>query len=170
MTGQESSNTESRQLELREAITAFHSQLAMLVQSLGIVITADVLLLAYGFTQKLSAILLLASLLPIAMLVMFLEGMTVLVPITYVAIKLERSLSLHEAPFIETYAQSQQGVFPALFDGARDIDALKAQGFAPKIRLRSLLRDRKAALMVTASVVQLCIFVISITVYHYRFL
>ena len=118
MTSQGSSDAESRRLELREAITAFHSQLMMLVQSLGIVITADVLLLAYGFTQKLAAILLLASLLPIAMLVMFVETMTVLVPIVYVAIKLERSLSLHEAPFIETYAQSQQGVFPALFHGA----------------------------------------------------
>jgi len=95
MTGQGSSEPESRRLELREAITAFHSQLAMLVQALGIVITADALLLAYGFTQKLSIILLLASLLPIAMVVMFLETMTVLVPITYVAVKLERSLSLH---------------------------------------------------------------------------
>ena len=170
MTGQESSNAESRQLELREAITAFHSQLAMLVQALGIVITADALLLAYGFTQKLSAILLLASLLPIAMLVMFLETMTVLVPITYVAVKLERSLSLHEAPFIETYTQSRQGLFPLLFDGAKDIDALKDQGFTPKIPFRYLLRDRKTALLVAASIVQLCIFVISITVYHYRFL
>ena len=119
MTSQGSSDAESRRLELKEAITAFHSQLAMLVQSIGIVITADVLLLAYGFTQKLSAILLLASLLPVAMLIMFLETMTVLVPITYVAIKLERSLSLQEAPFIETYAQSQQGLFPTLFDGAK---------------------------------------------------
>ena len=170
MISQGSSDAESRRLELKEAITAFHSQLAMLVQSIGIVITADVLLLAYGFTQKLSAILLLASLLPIAMLIMFLETMTVLVPITYVAIKLERSLSLQEAPFIETYAQSQQGLFPTLFDGAKNVDALKAQGFAPKIPLQSLLKDRKTALLVAAFTAQLCIFVISVTVYHYRFL
>ena len=92
MTGQGLPDDESKRLELREAITAFHSQLAMLVQALGIVITADVVLLAYGFTQRRSAIFLLASLLPIAMLVMFLETMTFLVPITYVALKLERSL------------------------------------------------------------------------------
>jgi len=170
MTGQGSSDAESRRLELREAISAFHSQLAMLVQSLGIVITADVLLLAYGFTQRRSAILLLASLLPIAMLVMFLETMTILVPISYVAIKLERSLSLQEAPFIETYAQSRQGLFPTLLDGAKNLDDLKAQGFVPKIPLRSLLKDRKTALLVAAFVAQLCLFVISLTVYHYRFL
>ncbi|HEY1347394.1 MAG TPA: hypothetical protein VGF54_20595 [Streptosporangiaceae bacterium] len=170
MTGQGLPDDESKRLELREAITAFHSQLAMLVQALGIVITADVVLLAYGFTQRRSAIFLLASLLPIAMLVMFLETMTFLVPITYVALKLERSLSLHEAPFIGTYVQSRQGLFPTLFHGGENPDELKTQHFVPKIPFRALLKDRRSALLVASFVAQFCLFVISITVYHYRFL
>jgi lipoprotein signal peptidase len=64
-------DAESLRLELREAITAFQNQLTLMAQSIGLIITADTLLLAYGFVQKRSGILLLASLLPIVMLVVF---------------------------------------------------------------------------------------------------
>jgi hypothetical protein len=170
MAEQGPSDDESRRLELKEAISAFHSQHTTLVQSLGILVTADALLLAYGFAQRRSAIILLASLVPIAMLVMFLEAMTFLVPISYVAIKLERSLSLQEAPLIETYAQSRQGLLSTLLDGGKNLDNLKAQGFVPKIPLRSLLKDRRSTLIVAAFAGQLCIFVVTATVYHYQFL
>jgi hypothetical protein len=163
-------DAESLRLELREAITAYHGQLTLLGQSLGLIITADTLLLAYGFAQRRSGILLLGSLLPIAMLVMYIDFMRSLVPISYVAINLEKKLSLHDAPLIGTYARTRQGMLPVLLGGIGSSDELRARGFVPKIPLRFLLKDPKSLLLLCAFVAQLCIFVVSITAYNYRFM
>jgi hypothetical protein len=170
MAAPEPPDPESLRLELRETITAFHSQITFMTQALGIMITANVLLLAYGFAQRRSGILLLASLTPIAMLVLFIEVMTVLVPISYVAVELERKLQLRDAPLIGTYAQSRQGILPALLESIEDPDALKARGFIPRIPVRFLLKDRKSLLLLISFVVQFCLFMISVTVYHYQFM
>jgi hypothetical protein len=76
-------DAESLRLELQEAIITFRHQNAQLFQALGVIVTADAALLGYGFAQKLSVVLLVASLMPLAALSVYSTIMAWLVPICY---------------------------------------------------------------------------------------
>jgi len=102
MSNQHEADTESLRLELQESTTTFRHQIAILTQVFGIIATADSVLLAYGFTQRQSGILLVASVMPIIGLIMYSAIMTGLVPITYIGMRLERKLALHEESLITT--------------------------------------------------------------------
>ena len=157
-------------MELKEAITGFNAQISLIAQSLGFLIAADVILLGYGFAQRRSVILLLASLIPIAMFAVLVDLMTSMIPMSYVAINIERRLSLREAPLIGTYVKSCQGIIQAVLGDIESWDSLRVEGLVPRIRLRFLLRDRKTLLLLGAFIAQLCLFVVSITAYHYPFM
>jgi hypothetical protein len=166
----ESPDNESLRLELKEAITGFNAQISLIAQSLGFLIAADVLLLGYGFAQRRGVILLLASLLPIAMFAVLVDLMTSMIPMSYVAINLERRLSLRDTPLIGTYVKSCQGIIQAVLGDIDNWDHLRVEGLVPKIRFEFLLRDRKTLLLLGAFIVQLCLFAVSITAYHYQFM
>jgi hypothetical protein len=170
MTDTESPDTESLRLELKEAIAGFNAQLSLIAQSLGFLIAADVVILGYGFAQRRSIILLLASLIPIIMLVVLIDLMTSMIPMSYVAINLERRLSLQDWPLIGTYTKSCQGIIQAVLGDIENWDNLKVHGLVPRIRFRFLLNDRKTLLLLGAFFAQLCLFVVSTTVYHYQFM
>jgi len=166
----ESPDTESLRLELKEAITGFNAQLSLIAQSLGFMIAADVVLLGYGFAQRRSAILLLASLMPVIMFAVLIDLMTSIIPISYVAIRLEKKLSLQDSPLIGTYVKSCRGIIQAVLGDIENWNSLKVHRLAPVIQLRSLLNDRKTLLLFTAFIVQFCLFIVSITIYHYPFM
>jgi hypothetical protein len=105
---------ESLRLELQEAITTFRHQWAQLLQALGIIISADAILVSYGFSQKLSGVLLVASLMPLVALSAYATIMGSLVPICHVAISLEQKLSLHDVPFIGTWVKTRGDLQAAL--------------------------------------------------------
>lgn len=84
---------ESLRPELQEAITTFRHQLGLLIQVLGVVVTADSALIAYGFAQKKSGIFLAASLMPLATAIIYFAVITGLIPIAYVILRLEKRLS-----------------------------------------------------------------------------
>jgi hypothetical protein len=170
MAGPKSPDNESLRLELKEAITAFHAGITLMAQSLGILITANILLLAYGFSQRRSGILLIASLTPVAMFVLYIDILATLVPISYVAVTLEKKLSLQDAPLIGTYAKSRQGLVPALFSDIDKPEVLAARGFVPNIPFRFLVRDLKSLLILLSFVLQICLFAVSIIVFDYPFM
>ena len=163
-------DTESLRLELKEAITAFNAQLSLIAQSLGFLIAADVVLLGYGFAQRRSAIFLLACLLPVTMLIVLIELATSMMPMAYVATRLERKLLLQDAPLIGTYLKSCKGILRAAIGDIQHLNDIEAHGFVPRIRFRFLLNDGRAILAIAAFIVQFCIFIVSVTVYHYPFM
>jgi hypothetical protein len=170
MTDAAQPDTESLRLELKEAITAFNAQISLIAQSLGFIIAADVVLLGYGFSQRRSAIFLLTSLLPIAMLVVLIDLAASMMPMAYVATRLERKLLLQDAPLIGTYLKSCKGILRAAIGDVQHLDDLETHGFPPRIRFRFLLTDGRAILAFGAFIVQFCIFIVSVTVYHYPFM
>ena len=163
-------DAESLRLELQEAIATFRHQLALLMQAFGIIVTADSALVAYGFAQKKSGILLVASLMPLAFLVLFLEIITGLTPVAYVARRLERKLSLHGEPLITTWVLARDDIPSA---STEEMDKLAN----PKLRdsvVRSLslhvLKSRKSQALLGTFIVQFSIFWISVGLYHYHFM
>ena len=161
-------DAESLRLELQEAIASFRHQNVLLTQSFGIFVTANTLLLAYGFAQRKSGILFLASLLPLGLLFLAIELTTSLVPVTYVATRLEESLSLHEVPLVTTFIGTRHGILFSLLSSIEDSYDPKTHSFAKKMSSRLFLKNRQSRWLLWAFVVQLCLFIVSLTVYHYR--
>jgi len=159
---------ESLQLELQEAITTFRHQWAHLFQALGVIATADSLLLSYGFAQKLSSVLLLASLMPLAAWSTYVTIMTGLVPICYVAIRLEQKLSLHDVPFIGTWVKTRGDLPAALSDFAHleDLETLTTLN----VPSRYFRKNLTSLSFLAVFILQISLVVISIFGYHFRFM
>ncbi len=100
------SEAQSLRLELQEAIVTFRHQISLLVQISGFMATADSVLIAYGFSQRVSGILLVASAMPVIMLVSYVEVMHSTRPLIYVAMALEQKLQLRDAPLAALYAKT----------------------------------------------------------------
>ena len=170
MTDLQPPDAESLRLELQEAITTFRHQIALLIQATGVIVTADSILLAYGFSQRQSGVLLVASLMPIAVLAVFFAIMTGLIPVSYVAIRLERKLSLHEAPFMLTWV-SQRDDLP--YSSLRELEDLDKPEIRDSILTTTpwyILKSRKALVLLGAFIIQLALVITSIAVFHYRFM
>jgi hypothetical protein len=180
---------ESLRLELQEAITTFRHQWSQLMQALGVTITADSALLSYGFAYKLAGVLLVASVMPLVALSAYTTTMTSLVPICYVAISLEQKLSLHEVPFVKTWVKPR-GDLPAAIDKfANDLASLaepkeqnstkseeqnstksEEQNSTSKVRARPFLKNLTGLRIIAVFVLQIGLVIISISVFHFRFL
>jgi hypothetical protein len=50
------------------------------------------------------------------------------------------------------------------------LDDIEAHDFVPRIRFRFLLNDGRAILSIGAFIVQFCIFIVSVSAYHYPFM
>jgi hypothetical protein len=165
MSDHQQSDAEALRLELQEAITSFRHEALLLYQAAGIFAAADSILLAYGFSQKESAILLVASLLPIGLLVIDIEVMTHIVPLAYVAIKLEQKLMLREYPLVATYIQAR---LPSLLPILLATEKLDGSVLAISRRLR--LKTRLPLMLVSAFIAQFLLFLVSLTIFNYRFM
>lgn len=159
---------ESLRLELQEAIATFRHQWAQLVQAGGVIVTADALLLGYGFAQKLSSILIVASLMPLAALSSYITTMTGLVPVCYVAIRLEEKLSLDDVPLIGTWVKPRGDLPAALRDFTqREKDGISNAEFSTR---SYFLRNLQSRSFFAAFALQIAFVIISIFGYHFRFM
>jgi hypothetical protein len=162
-------DAEASRLELREALETLRSQAALLIQAFGVIITADSLLLAYGFAQRKSAILLVASLMPVTVFVIYFSIIAGYIPVAYVALRIEQRLHLEDA-LMDTWLRQRY-----------DLPFHKLAHFAdlsePEVRddllgtpWYLLKGDPKGVFLFGAFLVQFAIFWVSLAVYHYPFM
>jgi hypothetical protein len=163
----QSADPESLRLELQEAIATFRHQVGLLIQVLGVVLTADSALIAYAFTQKKSGIFLAASMMPIATGIIYYAVITGLIPMAYVAIKLERKLSLGEEAFMTRWILARHDLPFRSIENIEDLDRPEIRHAVLESPPLYLLKDPKMLTLVGAFVIQLIVFIISLTVYHY---
>lgn len=171
MTNQIPPDAESLRLELAEAISTFRQQLGRLTQAIGFIVTADSVLLAYGFSQRESGILLIGSLMPILAILLYLQFLRSSTPIIYVAIALEQRLRLTEAPLIGTYARFGFKPINSLIVGAEKNmtdDAVRDSVLA--LTYRDWLVRPVALALYCIFCAQFVLFLVSITAYSYRFM
>jgi hypothetical protein len=164
-------DAESLRLELQEAIITFRHQNAQLFQALGVIVTADAALLGYGFAQKLPVVLLVASLMPLAALSVYSTIMAWLVPICYVATKLEEKLSLDDyAPFIRTWVNTRNDLSSALNYFVRSKDRKVPDSTSNVPRSGPFRTNRTSWALLAAFAAQIGLVIISLFVYHFRFM
>jgi len=163
-------DAEAQRLELQEAISTVRQLAALGVQISGYLVAADSLLLAYGFAQKQSAIFLVASLLPLAIIVTGIFILKAVIPVGYVAMTLERELGLRTAPFatIFTLRLILGAERSTLKSDIANADLQKL--LFSTSSTRTVLTSRGTYILYVFSAVQVALFLISTFVYHFRFM
>jgi len=167
----EAPDNESLRLELQETLVTYRQWASQLTQIAGFIATGNVVLLSYGFSQKLAAIILLASTFPIVILLMYLYIGSINVPLIGLMLRIERKLLIRgddslAAVFLR---EERRSVTPAV----GTIDELSNE----EVRHLNLsIARRKWAwtsvpiILYTATIAQVGIFVLSLTVFDYRFM
>jgi hypothetical protein len=161
-------DADSLRLELQEALATFRSWTTQATQAFGVLVTGDALLITYGFSQRLAAILFLASGLPVGVLLLYLQTMSTAAPLVIFAARIERSLSIKES-LAAVYARSHLRPFAK----AMNIDSLsdaELRGLDVDISWGSWIGKRIPKLLYFTILIQVGLAILSMTVYHYKFM
>lgn len=165
-----SPDEESLRLELREAITTFREQAGRMTQGIGFIVTADSVLLAYGFAQRESGILLIASLMPILALLVYFQFLRTSTPIVYVAVVLEKQLQLERIPLIGTHARKHFQQVYTIVANSKDAADDSVCSSVLALSYRDWIGRPIAVVLYCVFVAQISLFILSIVAYSYRFM
>jgi hypothetical protein len=139
-------------------------------QAAGVVLTANTLLLAYGFAERVAGILLIASAMPLLVQGVRIVLMEASLPFVYTALVLERELELDSAPLMGTFALKALKPVTTILGDDCDVSDAAARDAVLGIPLRAWLRGRVSMTYYCGSAAQLLLFIVSMAVYHYRFM
>jgi hypothetical protein len=114
---------------------------------------------------------------PLAALSAYTTIMTALVPICYVAMTLEEKLSLDEVPFVGTWVRPR-GDLPAAIDDFAHLAKLEEQKSTKsedqtstlKVPAGPFLKNLTSLAIYAAFALQIILAIVSILVFHFRFL
>jgi hypothetical protein len=152
-------------IELQEGVATFRHITTLIMQMLEIVVAADVILVSYGISQRTSAVLLVASSLPIIMFI----GMMILFnhafPIILTVMWIEEQLSLGERSLATTYARVRLSPF---YENLRHMVSAGEQRVP--FSFKAFFKIRPLYIISCVFVIQFGLFIIGLTIYHYRFM
>ncbi len=167
MAAPEDPDNESLRLELQEALATYRHWVSQLTQVVGFAVAADVVLISYAFSQRLAGVLLLASAVPILILVMYMMVGSIACPLVDLVLRIERRLFIRKdslgATYVHTYFRSMT---PALGGRIEDLDDEEVRHL--NLKWDSLWSPIPIILYVS-TLGGVGIFVLSLTVFHYRF-
>ena len=107
MTTVEPEDRDALRVQMQQAIETFRHLTTLFVQSAGFLIAADGLLFGYGLAQRKAVPLLMASLAPLAIIVVLMLVLSQGLPVGYVAVKSEQRLLPREATLAQTYLMTK---------------------------------------------------------------
>jgi hypothetical protein len=164
----EAPDNESLRTELQEALITYRQWSQQFIQVTGFIGTADVVLLSYGFSQRLAAILLLASGAPMLILAVYMVTDSIASPLVNLVLKIERKLMIRKDSLGAALAQTYFGTLISAV--GRDIEELSDE----EVRSLSLKLETRWStipiILYASTAVQVGLFVLSLTVFHYQFM
>lgn len=168
MIAEKSPDNEALQLELQEALVSYRHFSSQFTQATGFLVTANVALVSYGFSQRFAAILLMASIMPLVVLVYFTIIGSIIGPLIDLMLRIERKLLIREDSIGAIVARTNLGkMIPAVHGRIEDLADEEVRRI--KFTWGSLWSKISIALYaLTAG--QIALFVLSLTVFHYRFM
>jgi hypothetical protein len=170
MTSLPQPETDSLRLELQEALTGLRYHVSVLIQVGGFMATADSLLLAYGFSQKIGIILLTASIVPVIMFAAYVQIINSVIPIIYAAMALEQKLQLRDVSLAAYYARTPARHIFSIYEAGADLTDPEVRKSILSPSGRNWLVEPTAYIVLFIFIVQIGLFLISLLVYHYRFM
>jgi hypothetical protein len=170
MDTRKSPDNESLRLELQEALITFRHWTTQGNQAAGVVATGDVLLITYGFSQKLAGVLFLASVLPLAILLGYLQIMSAAAPIIILAMRLERRLSIRDVSLAATYAKTHLRPLTSRFPSIDSLNDGELIDLSQCLSMRYWLRKQVPIVLYAATAIQIGLAILSLTVYGFKFI
>ena len=170
MVAQETPDNESLRLELQEALAAFQHWTSQLTQTAGFVATGDVVLISYGFSQKLAGILLVASALPVALLFVYLMIGNYIVVLVGLIPKIERRLQIRGDSLGATYMWVGARSMGFAYGAIKDLSDEEVRRLDLGLSWHHLLKTPFPILLYAAAIAQVGLFVLGLTVFQYRFM
>jgi hypothetical protein len=170
MVAQETPDTESLRLELQEALAAFRHWSSQLTQTAGFVATGDVVLISYGFSQKLAAILLVASALPAALLSVYLMIGNIIIPLVGLILTIERKLQVRGDSLGATYMWVGLRSMGLPHGTIEDLSDEEVRRLDLSLPWHHWLWTPLPIILYAATIAQIGLFVLGLTVFHYRFM
>lgn len=156
---------EALRLELQEGLVSFRHITTLIMQMLGILIAADAALISYGISQRESAVLLVASFIPVVIFIGMFALYDHVLPIAVVVMRLEDELSLGERALGATYIRMRlASIYPRLIKAEMENEQ------DVKIPLKTWLTIKPFYLLSCTFILQFSLFVVSASVYHYHFM
>jgi hypothetical protein len=168
MVAPEAPDNESLRIELQEALVTYRQYASQFIQTAGILIAATVALVSYAFTQRIAVILLVATAFPIYILVSYTTTASIVGPLNDLVLRIERRLRIREDSLGATLARTMPAkMIPAAGSHIEDLTDEEVR----HLNLKWEWRWSAIAIMCYAGIaVQIVLFVLSLTVFHYRFL
>jgi len=161
-------NHESLQLELQEAIVTYRHWLSSFTQISAFIGTVTAVLVTYGFSQKIAVIFLLAGAGPMFILVMYRQVGSITGPLVSLILRIERKLLIRKDSLGATYARiTHQSMVSVPGSRIEDLTDEEICDLSP--RGYPLWGPIPIALY-ASTLVQVVLFVLSLTVFNYRFI
>jgi len=163
-------DNESLRLELQEAIVTYRQWASQLTQIAGFTATADVLLLSYGFSQKLAAIILVASACPMIILLMYLLIGSSNISLISLTLRIERRLLIREDSLAAIFLRDHLRSTAPTVGTIEELSDEEIRRLNLSLSRRKWIRTPVPILLCVGTIAQLGIFVLSLTVFGYRFM
>lgn len=170
MVAREAPDNESLRLELQETILTVRQWSSLLIQMVGVTTTADVVLISYGFAQKLAGIFLLASILPVILLCIIFRLISMLTPLANLVLRIERRLLIRTDSLGATFLYASLRPSGITIDDIEKIDDDKIRELNLNKSIWQWLRRPAPIILCVATAVQLTLFVLAFVVFHHRFM
>jgi len=167
MVAPEAPDDESLRVELQEALVTYRQILSQFIQTAGILIAAAVAFASYAFSQRIAVILLVATAFPIYTLVYYTIVASEIGPLNDLVLRIERRLRIREDSLGATLARTTPGKMIPAGSHIEDLTDEEVRHLNLKWELRW---SAISIVGYTAIAVQIVLFVLSLTVFHYRFL
>ena len=168
MVAPEAPDDESLRIELQEALVTYRQYVSQFVQVAGILTAADVALVSYGFSQRIAVILLVASTFPMLMLVTYMTTATIGSGLINLVLRIERRLRIRKDSLGATLARTAPAkMIPAVGSHIEDLND-------EEVRHLNLSWEWRWGVLpiifYVGTVIHIVLFVLSLTVFHYRFM
>jgi len=168
MVAPEAPDNESLRLELQEALVTYRQLYSSFTQTSGILAAADVALLSYAFSQRIAVILLVASTGPIWLLVSYTIIVSTIGPFNDLVLRIERRLRIRKDSLGVTLAGATTGkMIPAVGSHIEDLNDEELRHLNLRWELR---RSVVPIVLYVGTAMHIVLFVLSLTVFHYRFM
>jgi hypothetical protein len=168
MVAPEAPDNESLRIELQEALESYRQYISQWMQGAGIITAADVALVSYAFTQRIAVILLLGSAFPMLMLVSYMITATFGGGLINLVLRIERRLRIRQDSLGATIARTIPAkMIPAVGSHIEDLNDEEVR----QLNLRWESRWGVLPIVYYAgTALHIVLFVLSLTVFHYRFM
>ena len=168
MVAPEAPDDESLRIELQEALVTYRQYISQWVQGTGFFTAADVALVSYAFSQRIAVILLVGSLFPILMLVSYMMTVSLGGGLINLVLRIERRLRIRKDSLGATLARPAPAkMIPAVGSHIEDLSD-------EEVRHLNLSWEWRWGVLpivfYAATATHIVLFVLSLTVFHYRFM